>query len=78
VIPKAEYALASLVIWPVRLGLKGLGLSIARRAAERHKGAIRTFNADPGLAVEIELPGPIVSEVREAPAERVERSGPVG
>jgi two-component system sensor histidine kinase CpxA len=34
----------------------GLGLSIARRAIELHKGAIRALNAAPGLAVEIDLP----------------------
>jgi signal transduction histidine kinase len=34
----------------------GLGLSIARRAIELHKGAIRARNARPGLEVEMELP----------------------
>jgi two-component system sensor histidine kinase CpxA len=34
----------------------GLGLAIARRAIELHKGAIRARNASPGLLVEIELP----------------------
>ena len=34
----------------------GLGLSIARRAVELHKGAIRARNAHPGLEVELELP----------------------
>jgi two-component system sensor histidine kinase CpxA len=34
----------------------GLGLSIARRAIELHKGAIRARNAGPGLEVEMELP----------------------
>jgi two-component system sensor histidine kinase CpxA len=34
----------------------GLGLSIARRALELHKGRIRARNAHPGLDVEIELP----------------------
>ena len=34
----------------------GLGLSIARRAIELHKGAIRARNAQPGLEVELELP----------------------
>ncbi len=34
----------------------GLGLSIARRAIELHKGAIRARNAHPGLEVELELP----------------------
>ena len=34
----------------------GLGLAIARRAIQLHKGAIRARNASPGLLVEIELP----------------------
>jgi two-component system sensor histidine kinase CpxA len=34
----------------------GLGLSIARRAIELHKGSIRARNARPGLEVEMELP----------------------
>ena len=34
----------------------GLGLSIARRAVELHRGNLRASNADPGLLVEIELP----------------------
>jgi two-component system sensor histidine kinase CpxA len=34
----------------------GLGLSIARRAVELHKGTIRARNAGPGLVVEIDLP----------------------
>ncbi len=34
----------------------GLGLSIARRAVELHKGSIRARNARPGLEVEMELP----------------------
>ena len=34
----------------------GLGLAIARRAIELHKGAIRARNAHPGLEVELELP----------------------
>ena len=34
----------------------GLGLSIARRAIELHKGEIHARNAQPGLEVEIELP----------------------
>jgi signal transduction histidine kinase len=34
----------------------GLGLSIARRAIELHRGAIRARNAEPGLEVEMELP----------------------
>ena len=34
----------------------GLGLSIARRAIELHKGSIRARNAQPGLEVIMELP----------------------
>lgn len=34
----------------------GLGLSIARRAVELHRGTLRAFNAFPGLLVEIDLP----------------------
>jgi signal transduction histidine kinase len=34
----------------------GLGLSIARRAIQLHKGSIRARNAQPGLEVELELP----------------------
>src|SRR5215831_7966845 len=34
----------------------GLGLSIARRAIELHKGAIRARNMRPGLEVELDLP----------------------
>ena len=37
-------------------GGAGLGLSIARRAVELHKGTIRARNASPGLLVEIDLP----------------------
>jgi two-component system sensor histidine kinase CpxA len=35
----------------------GLGLAIARRAVELHRGTVRATNADPGLAVEIVIPG---------------------
>jgi len=34
----------------------GLGLSIARRAIQLHKGTIRARNVQPGLEVELELP----------------------
>ncbi len=34
----------------------GLGLSIARRAVELHRGSIRARNAQPGLEVELRLP----------------------
>lgn len=37
-------------------GGAGLGLAIARRAVDLHKGVIRASNANPGLLVEIELP----------------------
>jgi len=37
-------------------GGAGLGLAIARRAVELHKGSIRARNARPGLEVEMELP----------------------
>ena len=34
----------------------GLGLSIARRAVELHRGKLKASNASPGLLVEMELP----------------------
>ena len=37
-------------------GGAGLGLAIARRAVELHKGKIRATIANPGLLVEIEFP----------------------
>lgn len=37
-------------------GGAGLGLSIARRAVELHKGSLRAANASPGLLVEVTLP----------------------
>jgi two-component system sensor histidine kinase CpxA len=37
-------------------GGAGLGLSIALRSVQLHRGAIRARNASPGLEVEIELP----------------------
>jgi two-component system sensor histidine kinase CpxA len=40
-------------------GGAGLGLSIARRAVELHKGTIRARNAEPGLLVEIDVPGTV-------------------
>ena len=45
-------------------GGAGLGLSIARRAIQLHKGAIRARNAQPGLEIEMELP---VSPMSSAP-----------
>ena len=44
----------------------GLGLAIARRAVELHKGRITARNADPGLVVEIELPGAATSSSPES------------
>jgi len=38
-------------------GGAGLGLSIARRAVELHKGTIRARNAGPGLGEGIDFPG---------------------
>jgi len=35
---------------------RGLGLAIARRAVELHKGAIRAANANPGLRIDLEFP----------------------
>jgi signal transduction histidine kinase len=37
----------------------GLGLAIARRAVELHRGRITAQNARPGLLVRIELPGAV-------------------
>ncbi len=37
----------------------GLGLAIARRAVELHKGKLRASNSHPGLLVTIELPTPV-------------------
>jgi two-component system sensor histidine kinase CpxA len=34
----------------------GLGLSIARRAVELHRGAIHASNANPGLRIDLEFP----------------------
>jgi len=34
----------------------GLGLAIARRSVELHKGKLAARNADPGLLVTIQLP----------------------
>ena len=46
----------------------GLGLSIARRAIELHKGAIRARNANPGLEVELRLPAVVPALQTEPPA----------
>ena len=43
-------------------GGAGLGLSIARRAVELHKGTIRARNTEPGLVVEIDLPAVKVAD----------------
>jgi len=37
----------------------GLGLAIAKRAVELHRGLMRASNQHPGLLVEIELPAPV-------------------
>jgi signal transduction histidine kinase len=37
----------------------GLGLAIARRAIGLHRGTIKAQNANPGLLVQIELPGAV-------------------
>jgi signal transduction histidine kinase len=47
----------------------GLGLAIARRAVELHKGTVQAANANPGLLVEIDLP-------RVEPAQRAVISDP--
>ena len=44
----------------------GLGLSIARRAIQLHHGSIRARNENPGLCVEIELPGVQVPAAEES------------
>lgn len=43
----------------------GLGLAIAKRAVELHRGTMRAQNVRPGLRVEIDLPAPVA--VAEAP-----------
>jgi two-component system sensor histidine kinase CpxA len=42
----------------------GLGLSIARRAVELHKGRLTARNTNPGLSVEMELPATAKSPAR--------------
>ncbi len=42
----------------------GLGLAIARRAVELHRGAMHASNQRPGLLVEIELPAPGIATER--------------
>ena len=39
----------------------GLGLAIAKRAVELHRGAMRASNQRPGLLVEIDLPAPSIA-----------------
>lgn len=46
----------------------GLGLAIARRAVELHRGAIQASNQHPGLLVEIDLPAPAAVRKEELPA----------
>ncbi|HWB85207.1 MAG TPA: ATP-binding protein [Bryobacteraceae bacterium] len=46
-------------------GGAGLGLSIARRAIELHRGSIRARNMQPGLGLEIELPAAENSPARD-------------
>ena len=55
----------------------GLGLSIARRAIELHKGAMRARNAHPGLEVEMDLPPRSRREAANAPVSALRRSSPV-
>ena len=43
----------------------GLGLAIAKRAVELHRGFMRARNARPGLLVEIDLPAPSVAATAE-------------
>jgi signal transduction histidine kinase len=47
----------------------GLGLSIARRAVELHRGTLRASNASPGLLVEIELP--VTSVLPASPSDSI-------
>ncbi len=47
----------------------GLGLAIAKRAVELHRGLLRASNAHPGLLVEVDLPAPALhTEHREVAA----------
>ena len=46
----------------------GLGLSIARRAIQLHHGSIEATNANPGLRVQIELPGTVEQPPRREEA----------
>ncbi len=55
-------------------GGAGLGLAIARRAIDLHKGSIRARNANPGLLVEIELPDSVphhLQQHRQSPPKRI-------
>jgi two-component system sensor histidine kinase CpxA len=46
----------------------GLGLAIARRAVELHRGTMRAVNRDPGLEVEIVLPLTAIAPAEKIPA----------
>jgi two-component system sensor histidine kinase CpxA len=44
----------------------GLGLAIAKRAVELHRGTMRAQNVKPGLRVEIDLPAPVATPAEPA------------
>jgi len=46
----------------------GLGLAIAKRAVELHRGAMQATNVKPGLQVEISLPAPPLAPTAPVPA----------
>jgi two-component system, OmpR family, sensor kinase len=52
----------------------GLGLAIAKRAVELHRGLIRASNQRPGLLVEIDLPAPANAMREEKPVLTVSES----
>ncbi len=53
----------------------GLGLAIARRAVQLHKGELSAQNANPGLLVKIELP--VISSTANAPSKTTSTPTPV-